>query len=127
LSLDVVTFGVLALGCKNKSEAKDLLKMIADHGFRYVYKILSIYSHKSYDTFILICFSSNLRVNAEILGTMLAQACYHFNFPYVIYVMNMIKHEEIKPNKKFMDRLNRFNNTIKDLMKKRVSVSSYSK
>lgn len=91
LSVDVVTFGVLALGCKNKNEAKDLIKMIADHGFR---------------------------VNAETLGTMLAQACYHFNFGYVIYIMNMVKHEEIKPNKKFMDRLNRFNNTIKDLMKK---------
>lgn len=37
----------------------------------------------------------------------------------------MVKHEEIKPNKKFMDHLNRFDNTIKDLMKKRVSVSSY--
>ncbi|NP_001153853.1 pentatricopeptide repeat domain 1 [Acyrthosiphon pisum] len=92
LSVDVVTFGVLALGCKNKNEAKDLIKMIADHGFR---------------------------VNAEVLGTMLAQACYHFNFAYVIYVMNMVKHEEIKPNKKFMDRLNRFDTTIKDLMKKR--------
>lgn len=35
--------------------------------------------------------------------------------------MNMVKHEEIKPNRLFMDRLNRFDNTIKDLMKKRVS------
>lgn len=35
--------------------------------------------------------------------------------------MNMVKHEEIKPNKLFMDRLNRFDNTIKDLMEKRVS------
>lgn len=56
---------------------------------------------------------------------MLAQACYHFNFAYVIYVMNMVKHEEIKPNRKFMDRLNRFDTTIKDLMKKRVSVCNY--
>jgi len=72
-----------------------------------------------------VFFLSNLRVNAEVLGTMLAQACYHFNFAYVIYVMNMVKHEEIKPNKKFMDRLNRFDNTIKDLMKKRVSVNNY--
>lgn len=72
-----------------------------------------------------LCFLSNLRVNAEVLGTMLSQACYHFNFAYVIYVMNMVKHEEIKPNRKFMDRLNRFDTTIKDLMKKRVSVSSY--
>lgn len=35
--------------------------------------------------------------------------------------MNMIKHEEIKPNRIFMDRLIKFDNTIKDLMKKRVS------
>lgn len=33
--MDIVTFGVLALGCKNKNEAKDLIKIIADNGFRY--------------------------------------------------------------------------------------------
>lgn len=117
LSVDIVTFGVLALGCKNKNEAKGLIKIITDHGFRYVCKILIIF-------LFLLIFSYNLRVNSEILGTMLAQACYHFNFGYVVYVMNMVKHEEIKPNKIFMDRLNRFDNTIKDLMKKRVSEST---
>jgi len=60
-------------------------------------------------------------MNAEILGTMLAQACYHFNFAYVIFVMNMVKHEEIKPNQIFMDHLKHFDSTIKDFMKKRVS------
>lgn len=35
--------------------------------------------------------------------------------------MNMVKYEEIKPNKMFMDRLNCFHNKVKDLMKKRVS------
>lgn len=68
-------------------------------------------------------FQSIFSVNVEILGTMLAQACCHFNFAYVIYVMNMVKHEEIKPNQIFMNRLKRFNNTIKDLMKKRVSIN----
>jgi len=94
MDIDIITFGVLALGCKNKNEAKDLIKNITDHGFR---------------------------VNAEILGTMLGQACYHFNFGYVTYIMNMVKHEEIKPNRLFMDRLNSFDNKIKDLMKKRKS------
>lgn len=61
-------------------------------------------------------------MNAEILGTMLSQACYHINFAYVIYIMNMMKHEEIKPNQIFMNRLKCFNNTIKDLIKKRVSI-----
>lgn len=56
-----------------------------------------------------------------MLGTMLGQACYHFNFAYIIYIMNIIKHEEIKPNRIFMDRLIRFDNTVKDLMNKRVS------
>lgn len=32
--MDIVTFGVLSLGCKKKNEAKDLIKLIADHGFR---------------------------------------------------------------------------------------------
>ncbi|XP_050535202.1 pentatricopeptide repeat-containing protein 1, mitochondrial isoform X2 [Daktulosphaira vitifoliae] len=92
LSVDIVTFGVLALGCKNKFQAKDLIKSMVDHGFR---------------------------VNAEILGTMLGQACYHYNFGYVIYTMNMIKHEEIKPNNIFMERLKSFDENIKSLMKKR--------
>lgn len=64
-------------------------------------------------------------MNAEILGTMLAQACYHLNFAYVIYIMNMIKHEEVKPNRTFMNHLSRFDKTIKDLMKKRVSEINY--
>lgn len=51
---------------------------------------------------------------------MLAQGCYHFNFGYVIYTMNMVKHEEIIPNKIFIDHLSRFDNTIKDFMKKLV-------
>lgn len=114
--MDVVTFGVLALGCKNKNESKDLIKLISDHGFRYVYSINIIFTY----TAIIIYFSSYLSVNAEMLGTMLAQACYHFNFAYVIYIMNMVKYEEIKPNKMFMDRLNRFQHKITDLMKKRV-------
>lgn len=37
--------------------------------------------------------------------------------------MNMVKHEEIKPNRLFMDRLNNFDKKIKDLMKKKVSKS----
>lgn len=61
-------------------------------------------------------------MNAEILGTMLSQACSHINFAYVIYIMNMMKHEEIKPNQIFMNHLKCFNNTIKDLIKKRVSI-----
>ncbi|XP_050440368.1 pentatricopeptide repeat-containing protein 1, mitochondrial [Adelges cooleyi] len=92
LSVDIVTFGVLALGCKNKAEAKDLIKSMTDHGFR---------------------------VNSEILGTMLGQGCFHFNFGYVIFMLNMIKHEEIKPNKMFMERLNSFEDNIRDLMRKR--------
>jgi len=71
--------------------------------------------------YVVFNFVFNLSVNAEILGTMLAQACYHFNFGYVIYIMNTVKYEEIKPNKIFMDCLKRFDNTIKELIKKRVS------
>lgn len=40
LSVNIVTFGVLALGCKNKNEAKDLVKCVADHGFRYVFIVV---------------------------------------------------------------------------------------
>jgi len=114
LEVDIVTYGVLAMGCKNKNDAKDLIKIIADDGFRYTF---------SFRDCMYVYSQSVFSVNAEILGTMLAQACCHFNFAYVVYVLNMVKHEEIKPNQIFMDRLKCFNNTIKDLMKKRVSIN----
>ena len=35
LSPNIMTFGVLALGCKNKTEALKLISTMEENGFRY--------------------------------------------------------------------------------------------
>ncbi|CAH1108103.1 unnamed protein product [Psylliodes chrysocephalus] len=85
---DLVTYGVLAIGCKNKDEATELIEEM---------------KQKSYS------------LNAEILGAMLRQACYHFNYWYVLYIMEVCLNEEVQPNKMFMETLHEFHIRSKNL------------
>ncbi|KAG5870720.1 hypothetical protein JTB14_017053 [Gonioctena quinquepunctata] len=78
---DLVTYGVLALGCKTKDECIELVEEMKQR-----------------------CYS----LNAEITGAMLHQACYHMNFGYILYVMELCNSEQIQPNKKFMETLEQF-------------------
>ncbi|PNF32842.1 hypothetical protein B7P43_G03468 [Cryptotermes secundus] len=85
---DIVTFGVLALGCQTKQEAQCLLTDMRDAGFR---------------------------MNAEILGAMLKQGCCHFNFEYILTIMETALQEEVRPNEKFLEHLENF---LKECQKK---------
>lgn len=78
---DIVTFGVLALGCRTKQEAQCLLADMRDSGFR---------------------------MNSEILGAMLRQGCCHFNFEYVLAIMETVIEEEVEPSEKFLEHLENF-------------------
>ncbi|KRT81318.1 hypothetical protein AMK59_6297, partial [Oryctes borbonicus] len=86
LEPNIITFGVLALGCQTKEEAESLIEEM----------------HKE-----------NYRLNPEILGAMLHQACHHCNFSYVLKMMEICLEEEIRPNKKFMDTLEEFKKKCK--------------
>ncbi|VEN44722.1 unnamed protein product [Callosobruchus maculatus] len=56
-------------------------------------------------------------LNAEILGTMLKQGCYHVNFKYVMYIMDLCESEGVRPNKKFVETLEEFKKRCRDLEK----------
>ncbi|XP_044736845.1 pentatricopeptide repeat-containing protein 1, mitochondrial [Chrysoperla carnea] len=78
---NLITYGVLAIGCKNRDEAKRLLSLMEVEEYR---------------------------INSEILGAMLQQACYRNDFGYVMYIMELCLKKEIQPNKKFMEHLLEF-------------------
>nr|CAI5834711.1 unnamed protein product [Callosobruchus analis] len=91
---NLITYGVLSLGCKTKEEAAELIEAMK---------------------------ACNYRLNAEILGTMLKQGCYHVNFKYVMYIMDLCESEEVRPNKKFIETLEEFKKRCRDLEKSKVS------
>lgn len=64
------------------------------------------------------------RLNPEILGAMLRQACCHYNFPYVLKIMEICAQDEIRPNRKFMDTLEEFRKECRNLSND--TVSSYN-
>lgn len=81
LSPDIVTYGVLALGCQSEAEAHDLLAEME---------------------------RANVRINMPILGAMLKQGCLQWNFDYVRTVMDIAMREEITPNAQFLTHLHKF-------------------
>ncbi|KAJ8979116.1 hypothetical protein NQ317_017958 [Molorchus minor] len=87
---NLMTYGILALGCKTKAEGLDLITEMKE---------------KSYT------------LNAEILGAMLHQACYHNNFNYVVEIMEICLRENVQPNKKFMEHLANFRKKMQKVVK----------
>lgn len=81
LSPDIVTYGVLALGCTSEAEARDLIEEMEKAG---------------------------VRMNMPILGAMVKQGCLQWNFQYVISIMDLVMREEIKPNAAFLTHLHKF-------------------
>lgn len=81
LKPDIVTYGVLALGCRTPTEADELLQEMYDKG---------------------------VRMNIQILGAMLKQGCVRHDFPYVLKVMKIVLTERIKPNEQFLRHLQSF-------------------
>lgn len=81
LKPDIITYGVLAMTCQSKFEARDLLDDISGARFRG---------------------------NAEIMGAMLNVACKKISFGYVLLIMEEILNEDIEPNKYFYTTLENF-------------------
>lgn len=78
---DIVTYGVLALGCRTQEQARELLKQMQ---------------------------SASIRINAVILGAMLRQGCVQKSFAYVNEIMQLSLEEHIKPNEAFLRHLHNF-------------------
>ncbi|KAF5304083.1 hypothetical protein FQA39_LY01868 [Lamprigera yunnana] len=85
---NLITYGVLGIACKTKDEAEELLTEMAE---------------------------AKYRINIEILGAMLTQACHHNNFRYVLYLMEMCIREGIDPSPKFMQNLQEFKKKCKSI------------
>ncbi|XP_067645278.1 pentatricopeptide repeat-containing protein 1, mitochondrial [Eurosta solidaginis] len=81
LQPDIVTYGVLALGCQTQNEARELLQEMQEKG---------------------------IRMNTQILGAMLRQGAANRNFPYIIEIMQISLDENIKPNEMFLTHLHKF-------------------
>ncbi|EAT42220.1 AAEL006227-PA [Aedes aegypti] len=82
LEPDIVTYGVLALGCRTQEEARALLKEMRD---------------------------ADIRINIQILGAMLRQGTATKNFRYVTEVLEIVKQERFRPNEAFLKHLDNFN------------------
>ncbi|XP_053687641.1 pentatricopeptide repeat-containing protein 1, mitochondrial [Sabethes cyaneus] len=88
LEPDIVTYGVLALGCRNQEEAQSLLREMSDAG---------------------------VRPNIQILGAMLRQGMATQNFRYVTGMLQIVHQLRLKPNEKFLQHLENFNKKCEKL------------
>lgn len=82
---DIMTFGALAISCRNLREAASLIDDMKSFGYR---------------------------LNTEILGAMLQQACYHINFEYIMFLMKYSVQRKIRPNDQFLEKLEEFKKRV---------------
>lgn len=78
---DIVTYGVLALGCRTQDEARELIAEMK---------------------------SKEIRMNAQILGAMLRQGCAQKTFPYICEILQISLDENVPPNESFLRHLDKF-------------------
>jgi hypothetical protein len=60
-------------------------------------------------------------MNSEILGAMLRQGCCHFNFEYVLAIMETVIEEEVQPSEKFLEHLENFHKVCQRKIRNKVS------
>ncbi|ALC43076.1 CG4611, partial [Drosophila busckii] len=78
---DIVTYGVLALGCRSQEQARELLQQMEAEG---------------------------IRMNMAILGAMLRQGCAQRSFAYINEIMQLSLEQGLKPNESFLRHLHNF-------------------
>ncbi|XP_034831310.1 pentatricopeptide repeat-containing protein 1, mitochondrial [Maniola hyperantus] len=91
IKVNVMTYGVLALGCKTKEKAEKLLNEMNEKQFK---------------------------VNIEILGTLMKNATLQMQFGYILYVMDIVKKENIRVNEAFIKHLEIFNDRCLKIIQK---------
>lgn len=92
---NLVTYGVLAMGCKTIDNCRELVEEMKSH---------------------------NYQLNKEILGSMLYQACSHTDTKYVLHLMELCLAEGVNPDKKFLEKLDEFKKKIKYLYDNKVCI-----
>ncbi|KAJ8713364.1 hypothetical protein PYW07_013734 [Mythimna separata] len=100
IKANIMTYGVLAMACKTKENAEKLFKEMEE---------------------------KQLKVNIEILGTLLRQGTANSQFGYVLHIMNVVKKENIKVNDIFLKHLEKFNDKCSDILKKGEGTETFKK
>lgn len=90
LQPDIVTYGVLSLGCQTLDEARELQQEMSDKG---------------------------IKMNMQILGAMLRQGAIRKDFKYVSDIMKFVQQQNMKPNEKFLTHLHNFQKTCESDLK----------
>ncbi|CAH4028802.1 unnamed protein product [Pieris brassicae] len=91
LKVNIMTYGILAMACKTKEDGEKLLNEMKE---------------------------KQLKVNIQILGTLLRHGTANFKFGYILYVMDIVKQENLKPNDIFMKHIELFNEKCEVIVKK---------
>lgn len=90
LSPNVMTFGVLALGCQELWEAKEFLEGMEAFGYR---------------------------PNSIIMSTLIRKACLNKNFEYLLFVMSYMLKNEMRPNSQATTDVNQFAKELTSIKK----------
>ncbi|XP_068618640.1 pentatricopeptide repeat-containing protein 1, mitochondrial isoform X2 [Battus philenor] len=91
---NILTYGILAMACKLKVNAEKLLNEMRD---------------------------KQLKVNIEVLGTLLRQGTAQMEFDYILYIMDVVKQEEVTPNEIFLKHLEVFHDKCVKIIKQKQS------
>ncbi|KAK9305996.1 hypothetical protein QLX08_003221 [Tetragonisca angustula] len=87
---NVVTFGVLAIGCRMEKDGRELLEQL--------------------DTI-------HCAPNYVILGTLLFNACSTRNFSYTLFLMRYILKNQIRPSQDMLNNLEKFDRTMLEIVR----------
>ncbi|CAK1556125.1 unnamed protein product [Leptosia nina] len=90
LKVDIMTYGSLAMACKTKEDAEKLLNEMKE---------------------------KQLKVNIEILGTLLRHGTTHFKFGYIVYIMKLVKDDNLRVNNTFIKHLETFSEKCEKLVR----------
>ncbi|KPJ12301.1 Pentatricopeptide repeat-containing protein 1 [Papilio machaon] len=88
---NILTYGVLAMACKTKENAEKLINEMKE---------------------------KQLKINIEILGTLLRHGTVQLKFSYVLYIMDIVKQENLRPNEVILKHLEAFHDKCVNILRK---------
>ncbi|XP_046968455.1 pentatricopeptide repeat-containing protein 1, mitochondrial isoform X1 [Vanessa cardui] len=91
LKANIMTYGVLAMTCDTKEKAENLLSEMKEN---------------------------QLKANIEILGTLLKNGTRQTQFGYILFIMNIVKQEDLRVNDVFIKHLEGFNDKCLRIIEK---------
>lgn len=104
---DIVSYGLLALGCRSADDAKNYVYGMQNEGEEFV--LISInFSSAFVDMWFKYLFRYS-RIDINILGAMLTNACSFADYDYVLEVLHISRMYNLKPSPRFLDIVYTFN------------------